>query len=381
MSGFLEFMQKVVGQYRLVEEIGKGQFGQVFKAKKTDDLFGLEYAVKVVSKEKVDSSPNISRLFKQEIEVMKLVKHQNLLALQDFLETSSNYYVVVDYCRQGDLEKFLEKVGYLSEDEAVYFLKQIMCGFMELYRLKVIHRDFKLANIFLQGDLIIIGDFGFAKAGVDATYTKLGTPYNMAPEILFSNGTTMYTNKTDLWSIGVVFYQMLTGVLPFRAQSMNELKIMVIQQSGANLQFPANLDLSEDTRRLLKSLLQYDPNVRINWTEFFNHHIFQRFREYRPATSSVHTMIRLGQEKSTSSFIIEKNFTELKQQINQDPVMSSIIEEAKVSQAGHVIGRFFAQQGSRFRCLKALRASHSRSSRTSAIFVSLTRGTGACSCS
>lgn len=68
------------------------------------------------------------------------------------------------------------------------------------------HRDFKSANILLDGNHIIIGDFGFAKSGVEVTTTKLGTPFNMSPEILFSNGSSAYTSKTDLWSIGVVYY-------------------------------------------------------------------------------------------------------------------------------------------------------------------------------
>jgi len=82
---------------------------------------------------------------------------------------------------------------------------QIMNGFQVLHKNKIMHRDVKLANLFLQNDKIVIGDFGFAKSGVDVTKTKLGTPITMAPELLNSNGG-VYTSKADLWSIGVCFY-------------------------------------------------------------------------------------------------------------------------------------------------------------------------------
>lgn len=112
----------------------------------------------------------------------------------------------MQYCKDGDLEKHVEKVKKIDEPEAVFFLKQVMSGFLYLHQHKIMHRDFKLANIFLDGKQITIGDFGFAKAGVDVATTKLGTPYNMSPEIIFSNGRTPYTSKADLWSIGVVYY-------------------------------------------------------------------------------------------------------------------------------------------------------------------------------
>ena len=96
-------------------------------------------------------------------------------------------------------------MGRLSEDEAVYFLMQIMNGFRVLHKHKVMHRDVKLAKIFLQDDKVVIGDFGFAKQGVEVTKTRLGTPITMAPELLTTKEGS-YTNKADLWSIGVCFY-------------------------------------------------------------------------------------------------------------------------------------------------------------------------------
>lgn len=80
--------------------------------------------------------------------------------------------------------------------------------------------------MFLQDDRIVIGDFGFAKQGVEQTKTKLGTPITMAPELIL-NKEIIYNNKADLWSIGVVFYQLLFGVNPFEAQNYNDLKTKI----------------------------------------------------------------------------------------------------------------------------------------------------------
>lgn len=117
--------------------------------------------------------------------IMHTINHPNIMHLYEYMESSSTYYLVINYCNQGDLENYLSKQsgGIVSETMALYFLKQIMNGFQVLHKHKVMHRDFKLANIFLNDDTVVIGDFGFAKAGFDMAQTKLGTPLTTAPEI------------------------------------------------------------------------------------------------------------------------------------------------------------------------------------------------------
>jgi serine/threonine protein kinase len=177
------------------------------------------------------------------------------------------------------MEDYVLERKYLDETEAVFYLKQIMAGFMELHSLKIMHRDFKLANIFMHQGSLIIGDFGFAKAGAEIAKTRLGTPYNMAPEILFSSGYTPYTNLTDIWSIGVVYFQMLYGNLPFPAYQLEELKQKVRKYSGDKLIFPTSPKISDESKDLLRHMLQFDPTKRITWKQFFTHKIFGRFTQ------------------------------------------------------------------------------------------------------
>merc|ERR1719264_618427 len=206
--------------------------------------------------------------------VMSKIKHPNIMHLFEYMETGNNYYLVIQYCNNGDLEEHIKKAKQLSEDEAVYFLMQIMNGFRELHKYKIMHRDFKLANIFLNDDSVVIGDFGFAKSGADMATTKLGTPLTMAPELLNAGSNLNYTNKADLWSIGVCFYQMLYGAPPFKVSSMNELQQKVKSESGDNLKFPANIPTSDECKSLLKGLMQCEPKKRIEWNEFFKHPLF-----------------------------------------------------------------------------------------------------------
>ena len=274
---------KKVGDYVLLNELGKGQFGVVYKAKHctTGDLF----AVKTVLKSSVNSNQKLKTLFNTEVSIMSKIKHPNILHLYEYLETSNNYYLIIDFCNNGDMESHLKNHSFLGEDESVYFLMQVMNGFKELHKHKIMHRDFKLANIFLNDDKLIIGDFGFAKSGVEMTSTKLGSPITMAPELLLNQSEKLvYTNKADLWSIGVCFFQMIFGRLPWDVKDLEELKLKVQTQSGKNLQFPTNNEhfkISAECQELLIRLLEPDPKKRIEWDDLFNHKLFALHEKHK----------------------------------------------------------------------------------------------------
>lgn len=181
---------------------------------------------------------------------------------------------------------------------------QIMNGFKELHKHKIMHRDFKLANIFLNDDRIIIGDFGFAKSGVDMATTKLGSPITMAPELLNAGSIVRYTNKADLWSIGVCFFQCIFGRPPFNAQNLSELKKKVKNESGQNLVFPDDPPTSELCKDLLKRLIEQDPQKRIEWTDFFQHKVFSKHRsdEEKPLDMRSSIMFRNHEDKVNELF-------------------------------------------------------------------------------
>lgn len=120
----------------------------------------------------------------------------------------------------------------------------------------------------------MIGDFGFAKSGSEMATTKLGSPITMAPELLNAGNNVSYTNKADLWSVGVCFYQMIFGKPPWNATNITDLQNKVMTKSGDNLFIPNHPATSNECKELLRSLINSDPKRRIEWHNFFNHKLF-----------------------------------------------------------------------------------------------------------
>lgn len=145
-----------------------------------------------------------------EIKVLKSCESHNIIKLYDMKKTSNNYYLILEYCNDGDLETYVKKRRYLTEEEAIEILCEIVNGFHHLFNHKILHRDLKLANILRHDGVTKIADFGFSKMLGNETLceTMLGSPLNMAPEVLHN---LEYSNKADMYSLGVCYYWMLFG--------------------------------------------------------------------------------------------------------------------------------------------------------------------------
>jgi serine/threonine protein kinase len=262
-----------IGKYILEKELGRGAFGVVYKA--IDSTDNKVYAVKKLQKKGFMNS-KMKILLDTEISIMSEITHPNILHLFEYLQSDESYYLVIQFCNQGDFDHYLSmnKKTHLEENEAVGFLKQIMNGFTELRKRQILHRDFKLENLFMNDGVLIIGDFGLAKKGAEITSTKLGTPLTMAPELMFGEDNISYNSKADLWSIGCVYYQMLFGEPPFFALSIGELKADIKNKTSKGLTF--KYAVSADSKDLINKLLTFDPVKRIEWRDFFNHPLFTK---------------------------------------------------------------------------------------------------------
>lgn len=144
---------------------------------------------------------------------MEKIQNENVIKLLDHIETKEKHYLVMDYCNQGDLDSYIKSLKAqnkkpLSEEMAKNFLKQLLNGFKGLHELFVIHRDLKLKNILVNDGILKIADFGLSKVG-ELGVTHVGTPYTKAPEVFKGRGRIRYNNKADIWSLGVIFYQLL----------------------------------------------------------------------------------------------------------------------------------------------------------------------------
>ena len=148
------------------------------------------------------------------------------------------------------------------------------------------HRDFKVDNLFMHDDTVIIADLGFAKAGREMTGTQCGTPMYMAPEIFAGK---KYTNLADLWSVGVSFYELLFGKYPFNGMSQGELIGDIHKRQGSNLVIDRSINnISKECEDLLKSILTEDPDQRLSWKKFFDHPVFNKNQDnHNPMTSVI----------------------------------------------------------------------------------------------
>jgi serine/threonine protein kinase len=180
----------------------------------------------------------------------------------DVQHTSSNYYFVFELCTGGDLAKLLKDKGRLDEFEAQSIFRQLSRALKLLNLNGVVHRDLKPANILLSNDgddkngpVVKLADFGLAKIfkpGMDM-HSMLGTPYYMAPEILDGRP---YNEKADLWSAGIILFQIVCGCVPFPAREQMELKNKVLK---GEFKFPEDVNVSPMCLDMICKLIVLDP--------------------------------------------------------------------------------------------------------------------------
>ncbi|XP_025258640.1 serine/threonine-protein kinase ULK1 [Theropithecus gelada] len=235
----------------------------------------LEVAVKCINKKNLAKSQT---LLGKEIKILKELKHENIVALYDFQEMANSVYLVMEYCNGGDLADYLHTMRTLSEDTIRLFLQQIAGAMRLLHSKGIIHRDLKPQNILLSNPAgrranpnsirVKIADFGFARylqSNMMAA-TLCGSPMYMAPEVIMSQH---YDGKADLWSIGTIVYQCLTGKAPFQASSPQDLRLFYEKNKTLVPIIPR--ETSAPLRQLLLALLQRNHKDRMDFDEFFRH--------------------------------------------------------------------------------------------------------------
>lgn len=271
---------KTLGNYVLSDKLGIGSYGVVYSA--THPSSSEIFAIKCVNKQKVTMSGHRKSLehLLTEIEVMSTIKSDNIIRLYEIYQDQTNYYLITDYCNQGDFINYIKSFGkgQLEEEEAIYFLRQIKDAFVVLRNNLVMHRDIKLENMFVNDHKLKLGDFGFAKIRQDTTSSVLGSKYTMAPEILSGlNKATFYGPKCDLWSIGCVFHEMLFGVkLDIGHEgdgSIRSIAKALESFKEDNIRFPK--PVSPQTEDILRKMLTKSASERIDFDDFFDHPIFK----------------------------------------------------------------------------------------------------------
>ncbi|CAF1040572.1 unnamed protein product [Rotaria sp. Silwood1] len=272
-------MPEIIGDYQYSKRdlIGHGAFAIVFLGHSRSNPEQL-VAIKQITKKHLAKSQS---LLEKEIKILKeltKLKHENLVALLDCKESQNNVYLVMEYCNGGDLADYLQTRQTLSEETIAIFFRQIAAAIHACHEQNVVHRDLKPQNILLsypdktnprvQDAILKIADFGFARFLSDGVMagTLCGSPMYMAPEVIRS---LQYDGKADLWSVGTIMYQCLTGKAPFQAQTPQALK--QYYERNVNLSPVIPPTTSPELGDLLRRILKRNPKERIDFEDFFNH--------------------------------------------------------------------------------------------------------------
>jgi serine/threonine protein kinase len=238
-SGHLRPGTVLIGKYEILRPIGRGGFGIVYEAWHRG--LGVSVAVKVLTAEGRQNPKTIAR-FRQEAWAAARIASENVVRVTDIdvLEDGAPF-LVMEFLVGRDLERELKIRGRLPPREAVDYALQAAAGLREAHRHGVVHRDLKTSNLFLVeepgGRRVKVLDFGLSKLaaslGMTSTNATLGTPLYSAPEQLQSAKSA--DARADIWSLGVITYQMLSGRLPFQGQSVAELMLRIIGGEPAAL--------------------------------------------------------------------------------------------------------------------------------------------------
>lgn len=246
--------------FRPIQILGKGSFGEVFLVEKKDT--GQFFAMKILMKNKI-MGQNLIRYAITERNVMSCVRHPFIVALRYSFQTSNKLYLILDYCPGGSLSSFLKREKRFSEDRAKLYLSEILLALEELHKRDIIYRDLKPDNVVIDSEgHAMLTDFGLSKEGVlekDSAKSFCGSVAYLAPEMLKRMG---HGKAVDWYLLGALLYEMLIGYPPFYSNNRSELFYNI---KKGKLRVPTTL--SSECKNLLRDLLQKDPNKRLGTVE------------------------------------------------------------------------------------------------------------------
>lgn len=265
-------MENIVGDYQITgTSIARGSFSDVFLGKNRYD--NTKVAIKRI---KVKNAHKLDKIVLREIEIHSKLKHTNIIQLiNHYINYNTHHvYLVMEYCAIGNLKDY-QTSHYFTEADIQHIMQQIVAGLQYLYENGVFHRDLKPQNILLDEYRVIkLIDFGLARQFNDAEpddgsslfETFCGSPMYMSPEMVQHR---KYDTMSDLWSLGVIMYELITGHPPIQAKNFYQLETQIMKPVELPNKYISKL--SRECVDLLYRLLQNNSDIRIGWMELFRH--------------------------------------------------------------------------------------------------------------
>ena len=248
--------------------IGKGAFGALYLAR--NKTTKKVYAIKHMNKQEVIASGATLDIIQREISIQIRINHPNIVKLYSYYEDEYNFYLVMEYVPNGTLFQVIQRNKGLTEKTAFKYFYQVACAIYFLHSNNLAHRDIKPENILIgDNDQVKLCDFGWCvdvSKGERATFC--GTIEYMAPEIINDKS---YDCSTDIWSLGVLLYEMTHGYSPFSVREKVDNTAKAIFDNINNLNYAIYKNLSEECKDLLHRMLDIDSRSRIKIKEIFEH--------------------------------------------------------------------------------------------------------------
>jgi serine/threonine protein kinase/tetratricopeptide (TPR) repeat protein len=255
----------IAGRYQVIEKLGKGGMGEVYKV--LDKEINEKVALKLLNPNVADDEKTIER-FRSELKYARQISHRNVCRMYDLNKEEESYYITMEYVAGEDLKGSIRRMGPLHPAKAVFIAKQVCEGLAEAHRLGIVHRDLKPQNIMIDGEgNARIMDFGIARSlktkGITETGVIIGTPEYMSVEQVEGKEVD---HRSDLYSLGIILYEMLTSALPFNGDT--PLSVALKHKTD----WPSdpreiNPQIPEDLSRLIFKCLEKDREKRFESAE------------------------------------------------------------------------------------------------------------------
>jgi serine/threonine protein kinase/Flp pilus assembly protein TadD len=247
-------------RYQIIEELGKGGMGKVYKA--LDKEIDGKVALKLIKPE-VAADKNTIKRFRNELKMARDIAHKNVCRMYDLNKEEGTYYITMEYVSGEDLKSFIRRAGPLSAGKTIFIAKQVCDGLAEAHHLSVVHRDLKPQNIMIdkEGNARIM-DFGIARSvtgkGITGAGVMIGTPEYMSPEQVEGKEVDQ---RSDIYSLGVILYEMVTGRVPFEGET--PLSIAVKHKTEAPKEpRELNSQIPDDLNRVILKCMEKGKEKR-----------------------------------------------------------------------------------------------------------------------
>ena len=262
-----------ISDFILIKELGVGSFGRVLLVQ--HKITQAKYAIKAIdkrNKNNIEEKP----YFRREIEIMYRVHHPNVVKLFGHFEDNSYCYFIMEYIPGGNIYSLVPKNGIRTTSirNIVSIMKDVICATYFLHHMipPIIHRDIKPENVVLDENMVgKLTDFGWSNymQGDMKRTTVCGTPVYLAPEIINNRG---HDEKVDIWCIGVLLFELMTGFAPFQGNDVQTVKYNI---SRLKISWPKNMD--KDAADLISKILKYYPEERISLEQMLLHPFFTKY--------------------------------------------------------------------------------------------------------